>query len=151
MVGYCWLIFRKHGKVNQSIKLVPCSVFRNVLILLSSGCLNGKRIQNKTQTVRSFSGVMANCLKPTQMIRRENEYIMLETRENARNRSQKMCIRGREPIMHHTQNSKNKKRMPTTIQVLENNMAEKKAVDGYRLIDMTILAKLIGELSCPEC
>ena len=106
VVEYCWLIFRKHGKVNQSIKLVPCSVFRKLLILLFSGCLNGKRIQNKTQTVRSFSGVMANCLKPTQMIRRENEYIMLETRENARNRSQKMCIRRREPIMHHTQRTR---------------------------------------------
>ena len=60
VVGSCWLIFRKHGKVNQSFNLVLCSVFRNLLILLFSGCLNGKRIQNKTQTVRSFSGVMAD-------------------------------------------------------------------------------------------
>ena len=52
---------------------------------------------------------------------------------------------------YHAPYSKNKKRMPTTIQVPENNMAEKRAVDGYRLIDMTILAKLIGELSWPEC
>ena len=86
VVGSCWLIFRKHRKVNQSIKVVPCSVFRNLLILIFSGCLNGKQIQNKTQTVRSFSGVMANCLKPTQMIRRENEY-MLETKEDDQNRS----------------------------------------------------------------
>ena len=111
-------------------------MFRSLLILLFSGSLNGKRIQDKTQTVRSFSGVMANCLKPTQIIRRENEYIMLETREDARN---------------HAPYSKDKKRMPTTIHVPENNMAEKRAVDGYKLIDMTILVKLIGELSCPEC
>ena len=45
---------------------------------------------------------------------------------------------------------KEQEKMPTTIQVPEN-MAEKSAVEGYRLIDMTILAKLIGELSCPEC
>ena len=52
---------------------------------------------------------------------------------------------------YHSPYSKNKKRMPTTIQVPENNMAGKRAVDGYKLIDMTILVKLIGELSCPEC
>ena len=51
--------------------------------------------------------------------------------------------------MHHTQITR--KKMPTTIQVPENNMAEKRAVEGYGLIDMTILAKLIGEPSCPEC
>ena len=52
---------------------------------------------------------------------------------------------------YHAPYSKNKTRMPTSLQVPENNMAEKRAVDGYRLIDMTILAKLIGELSCPGC
>ena len=40
---------------------------------------------------------------------------------------------------YHAPYSKNKKRMPTTIQVPENNMAEKRAVDEYRLIDMTML------------
>ena len=40
---------------------------------------------------------------------------------------------------YHAPYSKYKKRMPTTIQVPENNMAEKRAVDGYRLIDVTIL------------
>ena len=46
---------------------------------------------------------------------------------------------------------KEQEKRPTTIQVQEDNTAEKRAVEGYRLIDMTILAKLIGELSCPEC
>ena len=90
-----------------------------------------------------------NRLKPTQMIKREKEYIMLETREDARNRSQKRCIRRRRLIMHHAQSTR--KKLPTIIQVPENNTVEKRAVEGYRLIDMAILATWIGELSCPEC
>ena len=79
------------------------------------------------------------------MIRREKEYIMLETKE------QKSNMVYSKKRTYHAPYSKNKKKLPTTIQVPENNTAEKRAVEGYRLIDMTILVKLIGELSCPEC
>ena len=44
-----------------------------------------------------------------------------------------------------------RKMLETEVKDQEKNTAEKKAVEGHRLIDMTILAQLIGELSCPEC
>ena len=91
---------------------------------------------------------MANCLKPTQMIR-ENEYINVGDQGRCSKQKSKNVYSKKRT--YDAPYSKNKKRMPTTIQVPENNMADKRAVDGYRLIDMTILAKLIGELLCPEC
>ena len=83
------------------------------------------------------------------MIRRDKEYLNVGDQGIcSKQKSKKVYSRKN---TYHAPYSNNKKKMPTTIQVPENNTAEKRAVEGYRLIDMTILAKLIGALSCPEC
>ena len=148
------------------MNLVPCSVFRNLLILLFSGCLNGKRIQNKTQTVRSFSGVMADKCTEEKMDetslpvgkelseanpndkKRKRVYSVGDQGRCLKQKSKKVYSKGK---TYNAPYSKNKKKMSTIIKVPENNTAEKRAVEGYRLIDMTILATWIGELSWPEC
>ena len=85
------------------------------------------------------------------MIRRETEYIILETREDARNRSEKGVFK--EENLSCTKEQEKNANNNTSIthkKVVDVNI-ENSVVEGYRLIDMTILAKLIGELSCPEC
>ena len=54
-------------------------------------------------------------------------------------------------LKEHETNANNNTTHKKVVDVnIENNTTEKRAVEGYRLIDMTILAKLIGEFSCPE-
>ena len=69
--------------------------------------------------------------------KRKRVYNVGDLGRYSKQKSKKMYSKKR---TYHAPYSKNKKKMGTTMQVPENNAVQNRAVEGYRLIDMTILS-----------